>query len=239
MRSIDLQQEREFENQKVTDPSSREARHKYYWATEIPIQRHVARILETIQGARVLEIGCSSGHHSIPYVKAAASFVGIDLSDQAIELANARELPGAEFICGDGHKLPFDDESFDCVIVDSLLHHLDLGQSLREISRVLRPGGSLLFREPLGTNPFFQLYRWGSPSARTPDERPFTFSDLRLLRSHFDLQDVDWFGLFSIFSAFGRSESLRRVLTGVDRILALTPVRIFFWQIAGTAVKKG
>ena len=239
MREIDIEKEKEFENQKVTDSTSRKPAHKYYWATGIPIQRHVARTLKRIEGAKVLEIGCSSGHHSIPYAKAAASFVGIDISDKAIELANSRNLPNAEFLCVDGHHLSFGNEEFDCVIVDSLLHHLDLGQSLREISRVLRPGGSLLFREPLGTNPFFQLYRWGSPSARTTDERPFTFSDLRLLRSHFDLQDVDWFGLFSMFSAFGRKESLRRVLTGVDRILALTPVRIFFWQIAGAAVKKG
>ena len=45
---------------------------------------------------------------------------------------------------------------FDFVIVNGLLHHLDLLTTLKEIHRVQM---ILIFREPLGTNPLFQIYR--------------------------------------------------------------------------------
>ena len=49
------------------------------------------------------------------------------------------------------------DENFDCVVVNSLLHHLDLLKSFkREIHRVLK-NGILIFREPLGTKSFFRF----------------------------------------------------------------------------------
>ena len=76
-------------------------------------------------------------------------------------------------------------------------------------------------------------------NTRTADERPFTFSDLRLLRRHFELLEVEWFGFFCVLSAFGRSPSLRGLLSGVDRALSRTPARFFFWQIAGLGVKRG
>ena len=51
---------------------------------------------------------------------------GIDISDEAIKKAKNLKLKNAEFLCIDGHKIPKKDEEFDCVVVNSLLHHLDL-----------------------------------------------------------------------------------------------------------------
>ena len=64
-------------------------------------------------------------------------------------------MKNSEFLFIDGHKIPKEDEAFDWVIVNGLLHHLDLVKSFQEINRVLKSGGFLIFREPLGTNPFF------------------------------------------------------------------------------------
>lgn len=238
MREIDLHREREFENSKVADSGVRARQSKYYWATALPQARHEQLVHDAISGGTVLEVGCSSGYSAVHYVEHCCSYVGVDISDAAIAAAADRNLKNAEFLCVDGHRLPFEDGHFDAVIVNSLLHHLDLKQALAEIARVLRPRGILLFREPLGTNPFFQLYRRFTPRARTPDERPFTFADIAMLREHFDLQSTQWFGFCSIGAAFTGSARQRAALTAIDSALSVTPLRYFFWQFSGAAVKR-
>ncbi|MEO0343075.1 MAG: class I SAM-dependent methyltransferase [Pseudomonadota bacterium] len=238
MRNIDIDQERAFENQKVTDGSPRKSQSRFYWAVDLPTKAHFDRSLARIRGLKALEVGCSSGEDAVLYAASAKRFVGVDLSDEAIFVARSRNIENAEFHCTDAHILPFGDAEFDVVIVNSLLHHLDLDVALTEIQRVLTPKGVLVFREPLGTNPLFQLYRYLTPNARTIDERPFTFADLRLLKSKYDVQESDWFGFFNIVSAFGGSKKLRAILTDLDAVLAKTPIKYFFWQFAGFGVVR-
>ena len=192
--------------------------------------------MHAIRNKRVLEVGCSNGSAAVKYAQRSSHYLGIDISDVAIEIAKERNIPNAEFVCTDGHHLPADDQTYDFVIVNSLLHHLDLQQAFSEINRVLVPGG-LIFREPLGTNPLFQLYRFLTPSARTSDEKPFDFSDLKLMRSYFELNDLNFYGFLNLLSAFVRNKRLRSILTFVDRVLARTPLKHFYWQCAGIAKK--
>lgn len=239
MRKIDLEGERQFENLKAIGESPRASQSKFYWATEIPTLAHNELSFKEISGKVVLEVGCASGADALKYCKYALSYVGVDISDEAINNCNKLGIDNAEFYCTDGHKLPLDDDSVDCVITNSLLHHMDLTEAFSEISRVLKSGGALIFREPLGTNPFFQLYRFFTPSARTVDERPFTIKDLRLMNSFFDLKTVQWFGFTNIASAFFKSQKLRSFLTSVDQIISKTPLRYMYWQFSGiTKVKK-
>ena len=118
------------------------------------------------------------------------------------------------------------------------MHHLDLEKAFSETCRVLRKDGVLIFREPLGTNPLFQLYRALTPSARTDDERPFTFKDLSLMRSSFHFELVEWYGFLSVLSAFTGSDGIRSLLTGVDNALSRTPLKYLFWQFSGIARVK-
>ena len=164
--------------------------------------------------------------------------MGVDISDIAIANADSLEIENASFFCIDGHILPFNDLQFDCVIVNSLLHHMDLKVAFSEISRVLKSDGFLIFREPLGTNPLLQLYRVLSPYARTPDERPFNFRDLSLMGNFFVLSDVRWFGFLCLFSAFLRFDCLRKFLTGIDSLLSKTILKYLFWQFSGFVKKK-
>ena len=238
MRKINLNIEREFENQKVKDRDSKKAQDKFYWATNIQIIRHNLNTFKKIKDKRILEIGCSYGRDALLYTKYAAFYCGIDLSDEAIKKAINLKLENSEFLCVDGHDIPKEDESFDFVVVNGLLHHLDLERSFQEINRVLKSGGYLIFREPLGTNPFFQLYRYLTPLARTPDERPFTLSDIKLMKDYFYLKNVEWFGFLSIFSAYLQINLIRKILTSLDYYLSKTPIKIFFWQFCGFAMKK-
>lgn len=238
MRRIDLRGERDFENSKVMGADVRSKQSKYYWATTLEAQRHLRTIKSKIGGADVLEIGCSSGNLAAQLSPFAKSYVGTDISDQAIALAASRQLTNCSFVCCDGHKIAMPDQSFDCVIVDALLHHMDLDLVLREIDRLLRPNGLLFFNEPLGTNPVFNLYRVFTPRARTPDEHPFRRADLKLLGTIFEVQEIRWFGFLSIGSAFTRSNLVRQVLSLIDRVLSRTPIRYLFWQFSGFAMKK-
>ena len=239
MRRIDLEAEREFENLKTNDGMVRNAQSKFYWATDLDTQFHIDLTNEKISGKNVLEIGCSTGRDAEIYSQHCNKYYGIDISDQAIDVATSKELKNCVFECVDGHTLPFSDSSIDCVIVNSLLHHLDLATSLREINRVLVDGGVLLFREPLGTNPVFEFYRFLTPRARTVDERPFTFADLATMDKYFELQNgVRWFGFTNIISAYIKSNHLRAFLTRLDQLFARTQLRYLFWQFSGSALVR-
>ena len=238
MRQIDLDKEREYENSKILSDDVRKDQGKYYWATEIPTKEHIEQTYLAIKGLSGLEIGCSRGSDAVGYAKYCSKFIGIDISDEAIKLAKSKNIANCEFICTDGHNLPFEEESFDFVIVNSLLHHLDLDSTFVEINRVLKPKGKLIFREPLGTNPLFQIYRFLTPTARTDDERPFTFADIRLMKTHFEFSEIRWFGFLVIGAAFFKSAKLRIFLTQIDDILSKTPLKYVFWQFSGVLHKR-
>lgn len=238
MRKIDLTKERDYENRKSLDQKIRQKQNKYYWATQLVIEKHKSNTLKTIKGKKILEIGCSRGYDAKHYCKYSSYYSGIDISNEAIKIAKSLNLENSEFICGDGHKINKPDKEFDCVIVNSLLHHLDLNESFSEIYRILKPDGILIFREPLGTNPLFQLYRNLTPRSRTIDERPFTFADLNIMNKLFKAENVIWFGFTSIFAAFIRFKKLRLILTKLDNLLSKTFLKYYFWQFCGFAKKK-
>jgi ubiquinone/menaquinone biosynthesis C-methylase UbiE len=91
-------------------------------------------------------VGSGQGIDLARYAQAGAEATGIDLTPRHVELANAHlaalGLPG-EAVRGDGERLPFDDGAFDRVSSNGVLHHTpDMDAALREIRRVLKPGGS-------------------------------------------------------------------------------------------------
>ena len=115
--------------------------HRYEKEWHIP----TAADFQSTRGLRVLEIGCGMGTDGAQFAKAGAIYTGIDLTDAAVELARKRfqvsGLPG-EFRVADAERLDFPDASFDLVYSHGVLHHTpDIEAAVREIHRVLKPGG--------------------------------------------------------------------------------------------------
>lgn len=100
--------------------------------------------------ALVLDAGCGEGEVARRVASSTgASVVGIDPLEQSVEIATARSERSPNdrvtFEIGDYHDLQFDDSSFDAVYtMETLVHSSDVSQALREIFRVLKPGGVLV-----------------------------------------------------------------------------------------------
>lgn len=96
-------------------------------------------------GARLLEIGCGMGTDLLQFARGGAQVTGVDLTPRSVQISKARfrlyDMPG-QFAITDGERLPFADESFDVVYSNGVLHHTPGTEAaVREVHRVLRPGG--------------------------------------------------------------------------------------------------
>ena len=119
--------------------------------------REFFRWLEIDASSHVLEVACGSGGPALFMARETGCRVtGVDLHDAGIAAANAstREQglsDRAQFVRGDARQpLPFEDESFDALLcIDSVNHMYDRLRVLAEWHRVLRPGGRVLFTDPI------------------------------------------------------------------------------------------
>lgn len=96
--------------------------------------------------ARLLEVGCGMGTDLLQFARGGANVTGIDLTPRSIEISRRHlNIYGQQgnFAITDAEKLPFANESFDVVYSNGVLHHTpDTAGAIREIHRVLRPGGA-------------------------------------------------------------------------------------------------
>jgi ubiquinone/menaquinone biosynthesis C-methylase UbiE len=106
-------------------------------------------------GARVLDAGCGTGLLTLAFLRVLerpADIASIDLSLRSLQTARraAKKLPQKSrrrvaFAQSNALTLPFADETFDLVLTSGVLEYLPLREGLGELSRVLAPGGYLLF----------------------------------------------------------------------------------------------
>jgi demethylmenaquinone methyltransferase/2-methoxy-6-polyprenyl-1,4-benzoquinol methylase len=104
-----------------------------------------------LEGRRLLDLACGTGDIAWLAARGGAEVVGLDVTYRMIELARGKAAASegvparSAFLVGDMCALPLPDESFDIVTTGYGLRNVpDLGGAVREIARVLRPGGLLL-----------------------------------------------------------------------------------------------
>jgi len=108
-----------------------------------------------LAGKRVLEVGCGRGGGTAYVAKyhGAAKAVGVDYSPVTVKRAQTLngETDVLSYAFGDAEKLPFEDGSFDVVVnIESSHCYSDMDAFLREVARVLTPGGSFTWADMRG-----------------------------------------------------------------------------------------
>lgn len=116
------------------------------------LRSYVHSFLDLEDGAAVLDLGCGRGTDLLEIGSAAPprlKLVGVDASAEAVQMAqeSTRGDPRYSFLLHDiSQGVPFPDESFDCVLSTNTLECLtDKPALLKEVHRVLRPNGTVVF----------------------------------------------------------------------------------------------
>ena len=136
-------------------------------------------------GAKLLEVGCSAGQFTLPLAGRGYDMTGVDLSPNAIEVAERRAAACGQvpaFLVRDAERLEgLADGVFDGVCSFSTLRYVpQLPQALAEIRRVLKPEGRAVLDFPNRWCPWLYVKPWLG-SERHPHDRWFTAAALRQL----------------------------------------------------------
>lgn len=121
--------------------------------------------LVALQGAAVLELGCGKAEFSRRLAERAnvASVTALEVDPiQHRRNLEGPPTPGLTFGYGGAQKIPFPNEAFDGVLMMKSLHHVpldSLDQALREVRRVLKPGGWAYISEPVYAGPLNEIIR--------------------------------------------------------------------------------
>lgn len=132
-------------------------------AGRLRAERRIASFLEKSRlhkNSLCLELGCGTGLFTTALSKSCDRLVGVDISWDLLRQAREKlgDSPRAQCVLTDIHSMAFRPKLFDIVLGVSVLHHLEYETALKEIRRVLKPGGILILSEPNLLNPqiFFQ-----------------------------------------------------------------------------------
>lgn len=229
-----------------------------------PENRFIIEQLGSVRGLRVLELGAGAGENSVYFALQGAEVTATDISPGMLEVVQrlaARHGVRVETRVANAMALEFPDGSFDVVYAANTFHHVDPAVALREVHRVLKPGGRLCSWDPLTHNPVINIYRRMATKVRSRDEMPLSIhfvDDVRRLFSEVRY-DTFWFFTLWIFMQFyliervhpnkerywkkilfeeKRLRSLYLRLEKLDRLVKKVPYfRRFAWNLAIVATK--
>jgi ubiquinone/menaquinone biosynthesis C-methylase UbiE len=154
----------------------------YYAITDDVLDHRRQRFLRHIAGAlargealaerlpsrgRILEVGCGTGGLLVAAARMGRTIEGVDLASRWLVIARRRLKDhglNVSLLAAEAERLPYPSQTFDAVVADSVLEHLDdPARAVAEWRRVLRPGGRLIVWSPnrytLTTDPHLGL--WG------------------------------------------------------------------------------
>ena len=207
-----------------------------YWRT-----MHYALDKYPPENSRVLAYGCGAGALGLRLAKFGYRVSAFDISDQLIRnatyLAEKYGLADrVDFSVQTAEALKYESGSFDAIVGMNILHHINLPKAVPEMQRVLRPGGTAVFKDSLQT-PFRDRIRrsWfvrkilplgvknkrtGEKYRPTEDEIPLCGTDLQLMRDHFSKVKLERFHVLTLFAkVFGNRPMMEKSDWQMFRIL--------------------
>lgn len=160
-----------------TYPILYQVEQSHWW--HVGRRRIIASFLERILGevtdspARILDVGCGTGANLLLLSKYGDA-EGVDISDDALAFCRERGLQKVKK--GAAEELPYADESFDLVSALDVVEHLDDDlAALKEMKRVLRPGGRVFLFVPTF------MFLWGLQDDVSNHRRRYRLPELRRL----------------------------------------------------------
>ncbi len=169
-----------------------------------------------LTGKRVLVAGCGFGDDAIRIARAGGIVDACDLSPDVLDIARARAehfaVPNIQFSAMPLEAMTYPADSFDMIILIDVLHHCNIPAAMREASRVVKPGGTILGSE-LYTHSWMQAFRnswfidkWVYPRMIkfiynsdqpyiTEDEHKVDENEFDQILDHLDQPRLDWFNI--------------------------------------------
>ena len=205
-----------------------EESHWWYVGRRRIIRSFVKEICDRIgnRRPRILDVGCGTGANLF-MLSELGEAEGVDISAQAITFCQARGLSNVRL--GAAEDLPYGDDQFDLVTALDVLEHLDddVG-ALREMRRVIRPGGRLLLFVPTF------MFLWGLQDEVSNHRRRYRLPELRraVVAAGFEIERTTYANITFFVPTFTVRQVMR--LTGIStdsevRINISALNRVFAW----------
>jgi ubiquinone/menaquinone biosynthesis C-methylase UbiE len=203
-----------------------------------------------LPGTKILVLGCGFREDALQLAWLGARVSAADLSAESVAIARkraTREKAGGlvDFTVCPAEQLPYSDHSFDLVYISDVAHHFDIPVAMREVRRVLKPGGVMLANEPY-THSWMQairlsrfvreriypklirlIYRSDRPHV-TADERKLDQRDMAVIGAILAITDKQYYSLL-----YARLTRWQYQLI-LDRLLLRLPLVGYF--LAGRVV---
>jgi SAM-dependent methyltransferase len=132
------------------------------------LRKRTRYVLDRCPRGSALDVGCGTGALAARLAAAGYAVTGVDPSEGMLAVLRER-APGVRAVAGSGTRLPFGDGAFDLVLCVAVMHHVadagDVRRTLAEMTRVARPGGSILVWDHNPRNPY-----WRALMARVPQD---------------------------------------------------------------------
>jgi len=144
-------------------------------------------------GKTVMDFGCGRGRFTHRFIELGfSSIVGLDMTEELLTLAqeNHHNTPELVYVLFNGETIPFDDNHFDVIFTCTVLQHIVISdvfhKVIKEIGRVLKPGGMLLSFEGCGKNK-------GNPAVRLRSfeewRNALSIVDLKFINTYTEMSD--------------------------------------------------
>jgi ubiquinone/menaquinone biosynthesis C-methylase UbiE len=198
----------------------------------LEITRELAVLCNIRKNTKVLDVASGSGE-SACFLQAnfGAQVIGIDASKQMVERARKkaaeRNLP-IQFKKADAHNLPFEDDTFDAVISECTVCLLEKGRAVREMTRVVKPGGYVGLHDICWKDNTPESLK--QRLAEIEGERPETLDGWKTLFEEAGLDDLRAADKSHLISAWTKSTKKELGITGWIKVVFEI---IHLWGIKG------
>lgn len=146
-------------------------------------KREIWKWLQPKRGQTIIDVGCGTGNYTVALAKEGIAVVGVDISRAMLEraLEKVKGMP-VYLIESDAEQLPLKNDIFDAAICVTALEFVtDPAAALKEMHRVVKPGGKIVAGFIAGEGPWAQAYKKRGHSSIFAHARFLTENDIKNL----------------------------------------------------------